>query len=501
MEVHGDLPPNPPYAQEKYMVRLAVDDIYNPFAWSGRKKAITSAIAIIANFNSIFASAILSPGGSEIASDFHVGSVVATLSGVSLYVAGFASGPIFWGPLSEILGRKVPLALSEFLLMCFSFAVATCKDIQTLAVCRFFSGISGSAALVLAPAAIGDMFPTKTRGKVQTLSVTSFMLGPSLAPIIGSYISSSYLRWRWTMYLDGILSAAILILLIFFLPETFAPVLVRDKAMLLRVETGIWPLYAPIEREQIDLGHVARRVLLRPFSLLITEPILLLMSLYIGFIYGIQYLCLGVVPFIFENYGWKGGNAYLPYIGVLLGNFAIGTINVFVFDSYYHRGLVARRQKMWPEGRLPAMVCTSVSLPVGIFLLTWSGNYQVHWIVPTIGLFFIGVGLSGMYMGGFNYIVETYLSVSASAMAANTFMRSGMGCAFPLFAVIMFENLGTNWAGTVLGCLAAFFAPVPIIFFLFGHKIRRWSKNTVKDEDVELAIEESKEDGEVITAE
>lgn len=491
---NSDLPPNPPYSRDKYMVKLTAGDPYNPFEWSGRKKTFTTAIAIAGNFNSIFSSAILSPGSAEISKDFHVGSVVATLGAVSLFVAGFASGPIVWGPSSEILGRRIPFALSEFLLMCFNFAVATSENIQTLAICRFFSGIAGSGGLVLAPAVIGDMFPTKTRGKIQTLSVTLFMLGPALGPIIGAYISHSYLRWRWTMYLDGIISAAVLILLVFFLPETFAPMKAKDKAMALRDQSGIWPLFAPIEREQVDMGHVARKVLLRPFYLLLTEPILLLLSLYIGFLYGIQYLLLSSVPLIFESYGWKGGNAFLPYIGFLVGNFVISALNIFVFDPYYFRGLVARKQKMWPEGRLPAMVCTSVSFPVGIFLLTWSGNYKVHWIVPTIGLFFVGVALSGMYMGGFNYIVETYLNVSASAMAANTFMRSGMGCAFPLFSVIMFKNLGTNWAGTLLGCLAVFFAPVPIVFFLFGDRIRRWSKHTVKDDDMEMAIEEDTKD-------
>lgn len=40
----------------------------------------------------------------------------------------------------------------------------------------------------------------------------------------------------------------------------------------------------------------------------------------------------------------------------------------------------------------------------------------------------------------------------------------------------MFNNLGIQWAGTLLGCLAACLVPIPICFYLFGKKLRRKSK-------------------------
>jgi hypothetical protein len=53
----------------------------------------------------------------------------------------------------------------------------------------------------------------------------------------------------------------------------------------------------------------------------------------------------------------------------------------------------------------------------------------------------------------------------------------------------MFHNLGIQWAGTLLGCLSAIMIPIPVVFYLYGHKIRSWSKNTgmaaVADEDEE----------------
>jgi DHA1 family multidrug resistance protein-like MFS transporter len=65
---------------------------------------------------------------------------------------------------------------------------------------------------------------------------------------------------------------------------------------------------------------------------------------------------------------------------------------------------------------------------------------------------------------------------AASAIAANTFLRSITAAGFPLFARQMFNNLGIQWAGTLLGCLAGCLVPIPICFYLFGKKLRQKSK-------------------------
>lgn len=65
---------------------------------------------------------------------------------------------------------------------------------------------------------------------------------------------------------------------------------------------------------------------------------------------------------------------------------------------------------------------------------------------------------------------------AASAIAANTFMRSIFGGVFPLFATFMFQGMGIEWASTLLGCVAAVLVPMPVAFYLFGKKVRAKSK-------------------------
>lgn len=51
-------------------------------------------------------------------------------------------------------------------------------------------------------------------------------------------------------------------------------------------------------------------------------------------------------------------------------------------------------------------------------------------------------------------------------------MRSIAAAAFPLFSIYMFDALGVNWAGTMLGFVALALVPIPVVFWKYGAKIR-----------------------------
>ena len=64
---------------------------------------------------------------------------------------------------------------------------------------------------------------------------------------------------------------------------------------------------------------------------------------------------------------------------------------------------------------------------------------------------------------------------AASAIAANSILRSLAGAAFPMFSKYMFDGLGVQWTGTLLGCVAALLVPIPVAFYFYGAKIRQRS--------------------------
>lgn len=65
---------------------------------------------------------------------------------------------------------------------------------------------------------------------------------------------------------------------------------------------------------------------------------------------------------------------------------------------------------------------------------------------------------------------------AASAIAANTFCRSVLAASFPLFSRQMFNNMGIQWAATLLGCVATALVPIPVIFYLYGKRLRMRSR-------------------------
>lgn len=229
--------------------------------------------------------------------------------------------------------------------------------------------------------------------------------------------------------------------------------------------------------------NIIDRTILKPIRLLAVEPILFLMSLYMGFVYSILYMLFVSLPIIFgQHYGWleftgnARGNTYLPFLALFVGC-AIMVFSLLTFLASFQAKLLARTGlDNCPETRLPAMMIGGVLLPIGLFLTCWSAEYRVHWIVPCVGLAFVGAGMIGVFQASLIYVIDTYLLLAASAVAANTFLRSGMAAAFPLFTAAMFHNLGIQWAGTLLGCLACVLAPVPFVFYIWGDKIRAMSK-------------------------
>ena len=75
-----------------------------------------------------------------------------------------------------------------------------------------------------------------------------------------------------------------------------------------------------------------------------------------------------------------------------------------------------------------------------------------------------------------SYLVDTYLVTnSASAVAANGFIRFALGAAFPLFIIQVYEGLGIHWAGSLFAFIGVAMIPVPWVFFYKGKELRRKS--------------------------
>lgn len=84
----------------------------------------------------------------------------------------------------------------------------------------------------------------------------------------------------------------------------------------------------------------------------------------------------------------------------------------------------------------------------------------------------VGVGILATFMPISTYLVDAFTVHAASALAANTLLRSLAGALLPLAGQKMYATLGLGWGNSLLAFIALAMCPIPWIFFKYGERIR-----------------------------
>lgn len=456
---------------DPFVVTWIPEDAGNPMNWGkGMKWTITMIVALEC-FVTAFCSSAFSGALRELVIHFHA-SVTLVTAGISLFVLGFAVGPLIWAPLSEIYGRQIIFIVTFGAFTAFNGGAVSNSGIATLLVMRFFAGSFGSSPFTNAGGVIADIFPANERGPAMGIFALMPSGGPTLGPFIAGFLAEAA-GWRWVMGLMAILSGVLWVLGSIFVPETYAPVLLRKRATELSKRTGkIYKTSVDIEKGEISATKILSIALIRPWILLFREPIVLILSIYMAIVYGTLYLLFGAFPVVFQlERGWSPGIGGLAFLGVLFGMIAAiafgGVLNKWYMNAAAKHGGVAP-----PEARLPGCMIGGVAVVIGMFWFAWTTYPSVHWIVPIMAGAPFGFGLTLLFLQIVNYLVDTYTIFAASVLAANTMFRSLFGAAFPLFTRDMYERLGTQWASSVPAFLALALVPAPFILYKYGAAIR-----------------------------
>ena len=414
---------------------------------------------------------MFAPGVPQVMHDFHstnqnLGSFV-----VSIYILGYATGPLFIAPLSEIYGRTMVYHVTNVLYVVFTVVCAVSTNLGMLIGFRLLAGMMGSTPLTIGGGTNADMFRVEERGAAMAIWSIGPLLGPVVGPVAGSYLSNAK-GWRWDFWLVAILAGFVSIGMLFTLRETYAPRILELKARRLRKETG-----NPNLRSKLDTGLSSKdlliRSIVRPTKMLVFSPIVFLLSFYMAVVYGYLYLLFTTMTGVFERtYHFSSSNVGLAYLGLGIGMFTGLFITGATSDLVLKRLSAKNGGVAKPEFRLPPLIPAAFMIPIGLFVYGWSADKAVHWIVPIIGTSFVGMGLITTFMPIITYLIDAYTLYSASVLAANTVLRSMMGALLPLAGPSMYKALGLGWGNSLLGFIALALIPLPIIFWRYGERIR-----------------------------
>jgi MFS family permease len=483
----GYVAPVPQTAEAKHDAAFKVDwedgDQANPRNFSFWYKSwITFQLGMLALASSQ-ASAIISPASAAISGHFNISAEVTVLN-VSLYIVGFAVGPLLWAPVSELFGRKWSILPAMYILTLFSIGTATSTTPAAMFITRFFGGAFGSAPVSNVSAALGDIYEPKARGFAVSLYAVAVVGGPTIAPVIGAaLVVNPALGWRWTGYITAIWVGVVATVAFFCMPELYAPVLLKQKAKRLRKETGDRRYWHPHEDNKLDFNSIVTKHLSRPILMLTTEPMVTCIAFYASFVYALLYLTLEVFPIVFnEGRGWGLVVSTLPFLSLFVGVLFALTVNL-ANQPRYARIVDRNNGKPVPEARLAPMVIGGVLFAIGLFWFGWTASPNIPWPVPVVAAAFIGAGFNIIFNQCINFLVDTYGVYAASAVSANTFLRSIFAAGLPLAARSMFHTLGVGPAMSILGGVACLALPVPFLFMRYGLKLRKMSKFAPMVED------------------
>jgi DHA1 family bicyclomycin/chloramphenicol resistance-like MFS transporter len=140
---------------------------------------------------------------------------------ITAYIAGVGVGQLFWGVISDRLGRRPVLLIGLALYAITGLLAATADSFSALLTWRVLCGIAASS-LVVARSVIRDLYEGRQMARVMSLTFIIFIIMPILAPSIGQLILF-LAPWRALFIAFSVFAVGVGLWLLLRLPETLHP--------------------------------------------------------------------------------------------------------------------------------------------------------------------------------------------------------------------------------------------------------------------------------------
>ncbi|ORZ18834.1 major facilitator superfamily domain-containing protein [Absidia repens] len=413
----------------------ADNDPKNPMNWPKKKKYVNFFIVSAISFMGYFSSAIYMPATEQIRAYFDTDLTIINIS-IAFFVLFLGVAPLFFAPLSERIGRRWIYLTGTFFFTVFTILCGTSTNLGAFMAFRLIQGIFASVGMAIGGGSCSDLFDTHERGTAVSLYMFGTILGPAVAPISGGYIAN-YLGWRWIFYIKTILGGVLFILSFFFLQET------------LYVSPDALPLPS-----SGTVGWKARVANLK-FNPLATLGLLLrpeigLLCLAVSTFFGWFYLLVTILPATFNRlYGFSSDTIGIMYLAGGIGNTSGAIVAGLISDRLYNWQVKRNNGARVIEFRLTPIYFGIPFIVIGALLYGWALQYALNQFVPLAGYLLYTFGTMLTITISNTYLVESFLSRSASVVSVNNCLRNVFAMFFSSMAVIIRNGLGDNWTYTV----------------------------------------------------
>ncbi|WP_455028251.1 multidrug effflux MFS transporter [Neisseria sp.] len=303
------------------------------------------------------------------------------------FLIGFSIAQLIWGPISDRIGRKLPLFIGIVLFVIGSVGCALSESMSAVVFWRVFQAIGACVGPMLSRAMIRDSFAQSQAA--QMLSTLTIIM--AIAPIAGPFIGSGLLKvasWHWIFWLLAVIGV-LMFITIFKLPETL-PI---EK----RASGSLWNAF-------------------KNYRTLLANATFMRYTLSVTFFYVAAYAFITGSPFVYIDYFGVAAQNY----GFLFGLNIIGIMSL----SFLNRKLVSRfaLSKLLVVSSLVAFVASAV-----FFVLAWA-NIGGIWsvIVPMFVMFSMNGIIAACANAAALAAVPNQVAGSAAALLGSLQYGSGI---------------------------------------------------------------------------
>ncbi|KAK0229476.1 MFS polyamine transporter [Armillaria nabsnona] len=456
------------------------DDPENPRNWSHTQKWTVTGLISVNVMLSHISSTMIAPAARNVAMDLGSTRPIFEPLLTSIFILGHAFAHSYFGAISYAWGDSRTVQLGNMFYIIFNLVCAFAKTPDQMLWFRFLAGIGGSAPLSLGGRVINGCWSGKDQvNGPKHLYTLALLLGPIVGPMAGAWITMKT-TWKWIFWTTSIASTLIQVGHFFWLRETFAPIILAQKAKRLQnTSSGEENVrYVTSNQQNPFNDSVYKILLLYPVFLIMTEPIIQLLGIYLAYPYFLGHISdiltviLTSIPGIFVGvYHESIGIAGLHCIALGIGLYGGAQIARAIQDNLYRRLSAHYGTDDCPEFRIPLMLPATLFVATGLLIAGWSVSSGVYWAVTDI-VSMIGITVNWHTMQ--RYIMCTYAVRTSPALEGVSILRSVVAFALPLCSPSLYQNLGYGKGNTILAGLALGlgFLLISILWF-FGAVFRR----------------------------
>jgi len=370
---------------------------------------------------------IMLPGLQEIGAALNVENENHRQYVVSAYLIGFGFAQLFYGPIADRFGRRLPMIFGLAVYVVSSLAVVFVPSFESLLLLRFIQGIGSAATRVITVSIVRDVFGGRQMAEVMSLFMMVFMVIPVGAPGTGQVIML-FGDWHWIFVFMAVIAVIVGVWMYIRLPETLAPADVRPFTV---------------------------KVIFDGFRIVLTDRVALCYTVASTFIFG--------ALFGFIN------SAQQVYVGIYqLGVWfpvAFAAVALFMaLSSFVNAKLVGRfGMRKLSHGSLLGFIAIN---------LIW---LVVQVLGPQPMPFFLFITFFSLAMFQFGWIGSNFNSLAMEPLGhvAGT-ASSVLGFMGTIGGSIIGAAIGQAFNGTALPMVAGFFvvSVIGLVFVLIGEKGR-----------------------------